>query len=217
MSTHTTTNDNLLLDETDDIESRFAVVAEVLADGLPFACSGCSSQLDSHPPQPRQSATIVLCPDCGVGHVVSGQADDADERFTTESVSLLRTTESRIDRILNTLKSDLPTSSDERRGSARTTVTTPITAVPYDPGKGMLGKGVPMLTKNVSQGGACLVSDLHVPTPLIVLDFTASGIPGLQVVMQILRRRFLGTHHEIAGRFIVDMASEIEVQRSNAK
>ena len=93
-------------------------------------------------------------------------------------------------------------SGQERRRHKRHPVTAPVVALPLAADYRIEGESVQMTTTNLSLGGAALMHTESINSPYLVLDFSAAGEDLLQVVLQILRVRSIGSIFEISGQFI---------------
>jgi hypothetical protein len=93
-------------------------------------------------------------------------------------------------------------SGQERRRHKRHAVTVPVVALPLAADYRIDGESVHMTATNVSLGGAALMYTSSIAAPYLVLDFGAAGEELLQVVLQILRLRSIGSLFEICGQFI---------------
>jgi hypothetical protein len=58
------------------------------------------------------------------------------------------------------------------------------------------------MTINVSGGGAALVHARRIVEPYLAIDFSASGVDLLPVVLQVTRVRTMATAFEVAGQFL---------------
>jgi hypothetical protein len=90
----------------------------------------------------------------------------------------------------------------ERRRHLRHAVAAPVVALPLAADYRIDGEPQQMTTTNLSLGGAALMHSQQVDAPYLVLDFSAAGEELLQVVLQILRVRSIGSFVEIGGQFI---------------
>jgi hypothetical protein len=58
------------------------------------------------------------------------------------------------------------------------------------------------MTINISGGGCALVHARRITEPYLALDFAASGVDLLPVVLQVTRVRPLASAFEVAGKFL---------------
>lgn len=183
----------------------------VLAVGLPYesgdpderrhrgVCAYCGASLKGYPMQPGRAVAIENCERCGtacfvaVGENTAQQASDHGQLGPFEPD--LR------DGLLRQLLGPAFGEGD-RRLAPRYAITSPVNAVLVDPETGVCGRAMPMLTKNLSRSGVCLLSETKIEDGLLVIDFTPNGNEGKQLAVRVVRWRKLGSHFEVAGEFV---------------
>ena len=90
----------------------------------------------------------------------------------------------------------------EGRKQKRHPVAAPVTVVPLGADLRVAGQPARVMTTNISGGGAALVHARRITEPYLALDFAASGVDLLPVILQVTRVRPLATAFEVAGKFM---------------
>jgi hypothetical protein len=181
-------------------------------------CTGCGNVISLLPPVPDHPVKTWLCNRCGSVYFgsdgdyasVFGVRQSTHNPFANELMVAAgsRTNPGAPSRIRQLVRSlgGKPYAGPDRRQDQRYSMAVPAVAIPLGKDFRVIGKPVQMTTLNVSQGGAALLHTQYTDTPNFALDFTASGIPLMQVILQVLRVRDVGSVYEIAGQFVSRMS-----------
>jgi hypothetical protein len=188
------------------------------ADGPTIdACGRCGGRLPLRRPNGTAPAYSWGCNRCG--SVFLARCQEEDGRPKTDGVRLVPYAEV-LRRITASVEGASPAVSTkdvkrlvrclathnfhgrEARKAKRHAIAAPVTAFPLGADLRVVGAPTRTVTVNISSGGAAVVFPRKVVEPYLVLDFTASGVELLPVILKVNRVRTLTMAFEIGGEFL---------------
>jgi hypothetical protein len=180
-------------------------------------CSSCSTKISLRSPTPDSPASAWLCRRCGSVYFARCQEKDGKPFSAgTRLVSyhevmkainvhiegrLNPVSQKDVQRLVQCLAAKTHVGPEVRK-QKRFPVAAPVTVVPLSADLRVAGQAARVMTINISGGGAALVHSRRIIEPYLAIDFAASGVDLLPVVMQVSRVRALAAAFEVAGRFV---------------
>lgn len=180
-------------------------------------CSSCSTKISLRSPTPDSPASAWLCRRCGSVYFARCQEKDGKPFSAgTRLVSYFEVmkainvhiegrlnpvSQKDVQRLVQCLAAKTH-AGPEIRKQKRFPVAAPVTVVPLNADLRVAGQAARVMTINISGGGAALVHSRRITEPYLAIDFAASGVDLLPVVLQVSRVRALAAAFEMAGRFV---------------
>ena len=180
-------------------------------------CSSCATKISLRSPTSDSPASAWLCRRCGSVYFARCQEKDGKPFSAgTRLVSyyeVMKAINVHIEGRLNPVsQKDVQRlvqclaartfNGREVRQQKRHPVAAPVTVVPLGADLRVVGQAARVMTINISGGGAALVHSRRIVEPYLAIDFAASGVDLLPVVLQVSRVRALAAAFEVAGRFV---------------
>jgi hypothetical protein len=180
-------------------------------------CSSCGSRIALRSPTTESPASAWLCRRCGSVFFARAQERDGQpfsagtrlvsyfEVMKAINVHIDGRTSPVAPKDVQRLVQCLAAKSfngREGRKQKRHPVAAPVTVVPLGADLRVAGQPARVMTINISGGGAALVHARRIIEPYLAIDFGASGVELLPVVLQVTRVRALASAFEVAGKFL---------------
>jgi predicted RNA-binding Zn-ribbon protein involved in translation (DUF1610 family) len=180
-------------------------------------CSSCGTRIALRSPTTDSPASAWLCRRCGSVFFARCQEKDGQpfsagtrlvsyfEVMKAINVHIDRGASSIPQKDVQRLVQCLATKTfngREGRKQKRHPVAAPVTVVPLGADLRVAGQPARVMTINISSGGVALVHARRIVEPYLAIDFSASGVDLLPVILQVKRVRTLASAFEVAGKFL---------------
>lgn len=97
------------------------------------------------------------------------------------------------------------TDPSDKRGQVRRVMNVPILTMPLSENLQPIGEPFATISRNISAGGICLMSDRKVAARFVAVQLPRVEGKTIQVAMEIVRSRHLEGFVELAGKFVSRM------------
>jgi hypothetical protein len=199
-----------------------SVVAQEIRERIE-SCGRCGRSLPLAKPAPGQLAMRWICNGCSAEYeavlAVDSLAEALDHArpagLVFDRKKLVRPPEAIaqfVKKVVSGMKAER-----ERRGNLRYPLAVPVVALPMDQRLRPVDEPFAAMTRNISQSGLCLVHTRAVRAELLAVELSSLKRDTMQMVMRILRCRVTNRFYEIAGAFLVRMASAPAQHETDAR
>ncbi len=100
----------------------------------------------------------------------------------------------------------------ERRSSERHGVAIPAVMMPIDAGFDPIGEATMVMARNISNRGASLVGTRAVNARFLAVELCTACGEQMQLVMRVLRCRFIRRFYEIGGQFVTKAGEQLATE-----
>ena len=188
-------------------------VVDCLSQERIETCSGCGRTLPLAKPSSGQLAIRWICKGCSTSYqavlAVDSLAEALDHVLPTGLVFDRKKLVHPPEAIANFVKKAVGDMKPdcERRGMPRYPLVVPVIALPMDRRLRPVDDPFAALTRNISKSGLCLAHTRAVRAELLAVELSDLQGETMQLVMRLLRCRTANHFYEVAGAFLVRMAS----------
>jgi hypothetical protein len=180
-------------------------------------CGQCGRTLPLAKPAPGQLAIRWICNGCSASYQAVLAVDSLAEALdhvrpaglVFDRKKLVHPPEA-IARFVRKAVGDMEP-EHERRVTPRYPLVLPAIALPMDPRLRPVDDPFAAMTRNLSKSGLCLVHTRAVRAKLLAVELSDQQGETMQLVMRLLRCRPVNHFYEVAGAFLVRMASSTRI------